>query len=267
MFVARRRLLASVACPSGVGYGGTGEPPPAGAAVPPFEADAATCHHIPQQKHQVTNWAECDAGLRAPASLTVWFTPDAVAAWTAAPRTGRGGQPTYSALAIVAASTLRAPFRLALRQTEGLIGSIFALLGLDLADPNHKSRRAETLEVPPPRCGREPLRPVIGGRPSSCGSFGVAWQVPPQGFCSTPDGMVGDALQHAAQIGFRIEPVELGGGDQRGDRCGTLAAGVGAGQPSEFSEPGRFFSHQDQSCGRIEKGSSCASSRAAQIGQ
>ena len=44
-------------------------------------------------------------------------------------------------------------FRLALRQTEGLIGSIIGLLGLALAVPDHStlSRRAETLAVPHPR--------------------------------------------------------------------------------------------------------------------
>ena len=42
----------------------------------------------------------------------------------------------YSALAIMTALTLRSIFRLALRQTEGLIGSIIGLLGLDLAVPN-----------------------------------------------------------------------------------------------------------------------------------
>jgi IS5 family transposase len=42
---------------------------------------------------------------------------------------------------------------LALRQTEGLIGSVIGLLGLDLAVPDHStlSRRAKTLEVPPLR--------------------------------------------------------------------------------------------------------------------
>jgi hypothetical protein len=46
-------------------------------------------------------------------------------------------------------------FRLALRQTEGLIGSLIRLLGLDLAVPDHTtlSRRAATLEVPRPRSG------------------------------------------------------------------------------------------------------------------
>ena len=113
----------------------------------PFKAKAACRHHIPKQRHRVTNWAEYDAGLRARGSLTVWFTPEAVAAWAAAPRLTRGGQPTYSDLAIVTALTLRAVFRLALRQTEELIGSILQLLDLDLPVPDHStlSRRAETL--------------------------------------------------------------------------------------------------------------------------
>ena len=103
----------------------------------PFKAKAACRHHIPKQQHRVTNWAEYDAGLRARGSLTVWFTPEAVAAWAAAPRTSRGGQPSYSDLAIATALTLRAVFRLALRQTEGLIGSILQLLDLDLPVPDH----------------------------------------------------------------------------------------------------------------------------------
>lgn len=50
---------------------------------------------------------------------------------------------------------------MALRQTEGLIGSILRLLGLDLAVPDHStlSRRAETLEAPRPRPGGDG-RPV-----------------------------------------------------------------------------------------------------------
>ena len=98
-------------------------------------------------------WAEYDAALRQRGSLTVWFTDEAVAAWEAEPRTTPGGQPHYSSLAITTALTLKAVFRLALRQTEGLIGSIIRLLGLALSVPDHTtlSRRAETLEVPRPR--------------------------------------------------------------------------------------------------------------------
>jgi hypothetical protein len=116
----------------------------------PFKANAARRHHVPKQRYRVTNWAEYDASLRQRGSLTVWFSAKAIAVWRAEPRTTRGGQAHYSALAIRTALTLRAVFRLALRQTEGLIGSILKLLGLDLAVPDHStlSRRAETLEVP-----------------------------------------------------------------------------------------------------------------------
>ena len=98
-----------------------------------------------------------DSDVVAPTrrSLTVWFTDEAIAAWKAEPRTTRGGQAWYSPLAILTALTLRAVFRLGLRQTEGLIGSLMRLLGLDLLVPDHTtlSRRAATLEVPRPRSG------------------------------------------------------------------------------------------------------------------
>src|SRR3954453_9887483 len=126
-----------------------------GAPAMPFKANRDRRHRIPKQRHRVTNWATYDAGLRARGSLTVWFTPEAIEAWRAEPRTGRGGQPRYSDLAIATALTLRAMFRLALRQTKGLIGSILQLLDLDLAVPDHStlSRRAETLKLPKPRSG------------------------------------------------------------------------------------------------------------------
>jgi hypothetical protein len=100
----------------------------------------------------MANWAEYDAALRQRGSLTIWFSDEAIAAWQAEPRTTRGGQRHYSALAIKTALTLRAVFRLALRQTEGLIGSVPKLLGLDLLVPDHStlSWRAEPLEVPRP---------------------------------------------------------------------------------------------------------------------
>ena len=121
----------------------------------PFKLYQAGRHHIPRQKHKVTNWPAYDASLRQRGSLTVWITDAAIAAWRAEPRTTRGGQPWYSAFAILTALTLRAVFRLALRQTEGLIGSLMHLLGLDLPAPDHTtlSRRAATLEVPRPRSG------------------------------------------------------------------------------------------------------------------
>ena len=129
----------------------------------PFKANAERRHHIPKQRHRATNSAAYDAALQQRGSLTIWFTDAAIAGWKAEPRTTRGGQSRYSALAIATALTLRTVFRLALRQTEGLIGSIIALLGLDLAVPDHTtlSRRAENLDVVRPRLGVVPVHLLV----------------------------------------------------------------------------------------------------------
>jgi DDE family transposase len=134
----------------------------------PFKLNQDRRHHIPKQKHKVTNWPAYDASLRQRGSLTVWFSDEAIDAWAAEPRTTPGGQPWYSALAILTALTLRAVFRLAYRQAEGLIGSVVSLLGLSLRVPDHTtlSRRAATLDVPrptqPSRVGAgEPLHLLV----------------------------------------------------------------------------------------------------------
>src|SRR5215216_5984701 len=129
----------------------------------PFKLNQDRRHHIPKQKHRITNWPAYDAALRQRGSLTVWFSDEAIAAWQAEPRTTRGGQASYSPLAITTALTLRAVFRLALRQTEGLIGSLIGLLGLELPVPDHStlSRRAETLEVPRSQPGTEPIHLLV----------------------------------------------------------------------------------------------------------
>src|SRR5215212_10543327 len=121
--------------------------------IVPFNLNQNCRRHIPRQQRKVTNWPVYDASLRRRGSLTVWFTAEAVEAWAAEPRMTRGGQPWYSALAILTALTLRAVFRLAYRQTEGLIGSVISLLGLTLRVPDHTtlSRRAATLEMPQPQ--------------------------------------------------------------------------------------------------------------------
>src|SRR3954451_11427928 len=123
----------------------------------PFKLNQDRRRHIPEQKRKVVNWREYDESLRRRGSLTVWFSDEVIEAWKASPRTGRGGRPAYSDLAILTGLTLKAVFRLALRQTEGLIGSVIRLLGLDLSVPDHTtlSRRAETLEVLRPRSGSD----------------------------------------------------------------------------------------------------------------
>jgi Transposase DDE domain len=52
-------------------------------------------------------------------------------------------------------------FRLALRQTEGLIGSVLQLLDLPVPDHSTLSRRAETLRVPRPKAGSAPVHLLV----------------------------------------------------------------------------------------------------------
>jgi hypothetical protein len=46
----------------------------------PFKTDFDRRHHIPEQRHKVTNWSDYDAGLRQRGSSTVWFTEEAATA-------------------------------------------------------------------------------------------------------------------------------------------------------------------------------------------
>ena len=149
----------------------------------PFKHHAKHRHHIAKPRYRVTNGPEYDAALRRRGSLTVWFTDEAIAAWRAEPRTTPGGQPHYSALAIMTALTMRAVFRLALRQTEGLIGSVITLLGLDLTVPDHStmSRRSKTLEMPPlRRSGTGPLHLLVDSTGLKLGGAGE-WLVEKHG--------------------------------------------------------------------------------------
>ena len=143
----------------------------------PFKLNQDRRRHIPAQKRKVTNWREYDESLRRRGSLTVWFSDEAVAAWEAERRTSRGGQPEYSDLAILTALTFKAVFRLAYRQTEGLIGSVIDLLGLDLAVPDHTTlcRRAETLEVPRGRSRAATVRvAALAAIPAPCTCWSTA---------------------------------------------------------------------------------------------
>jgi transposase len=100
-------------------------------------------------RYKVANWAEYDAALRRRGNLTVWVTPEAIAAWVPA-ATGRRGRPRdYSDIAIESGLLLRLAFGRPWRQTEGLLGSIMDLLGLDLAVPDHTtfSRRSVDLGI------------------------------------------------------------------------------------------------------------------------
>jgi len=47
-------------------------------SIVPFKLNQDRRHHIPRQRHRVTNWPVYDASLRQRSSLTVWFTEEAI---------------------------------------------------------------------------------------------------------------------------------------------------------------------------------------------
>ena len=81
--------------------------------------------------------------------MTLWLSSAAIDAWRPVP-SGRGGaQRRFSDLAIETALTVRLVFRLPLRQTEGFLRSVLALMGGALEAPDHTtlSRRSQSLDV------------------------------------------------------------------------------------------------------------------------
>jgi Transposase DDE domain len=115
----------------------------------PYKANEARRHKIPKARYRVTNWPEYDGALQRRGSLTVWVTSEALAAWHP-PKTGRRGRsPRYAAIAIETGHLLRLAFGRPWRQTEGLLRSLAALLGVGIGVPDHTtfSRRSPGLAL------------------------------------------------------------------------------------------------------------------------
>src|SRR3712207_5360810 len=115
----------------------------------PYRANEARRHKIPGVRYRVTNWPEYDRALQRRGSLTVWVTPEALAAWHP-PKTGRRGRsPQYADLAIEAGHLLRLAFGRPWRQTEGLLRSLATLLEVGVGIPDHTtfSRRSPGLAL------------------------------------------------------------------------------------------------------------------------
>ncbi len=113
----------------------------------PYRADDPRRHKLPQARYKVTNWPEYDRALQQRGSLTVWVTPEALAAWHP-PHTGGRGRPCdYSDVAIETGHLLHLAFGRPWRQTEGLLRSITMQLGLNVGVPDHTtfSRRSPGL--------------------------------------------------------------------------------------------------------------------------
>ena len=114
--------------------------------------------------YRVHNWSAYDRALKQRGSVTLWFAPEAVAAWNYQGPPQRGAQFVYSDVAIETALTLRLIYHLPLRQTEGFVESLLGLMGWALSVPDHStlSRRQRDLSVQlPNRPTNEPIHVVV----------------------------------------------------------------------------------------------------------
>jgi IS5 family transposase len=107
-----------------------------------------------KDRYRVTNWKEYNQALVQRGSLTIWLADDTLQGWQNSLHHGRRGADfTYTDTAIACMLTLKAVYRLPLRQTEGLTQSVFHLaqIGLPIPDYSTLSRRARRLKVRLPR--------------------------------------------------------------------------------------------------------------------
>ena len=116
----------------------------------PHKFNASRRHRIPKAKYKVLNWSAYDRGLVQRGDIRFWIAEEILEAWVAPLRKTPGGQRRYSEVAIWATLMLGQVFGQPLRQTEGFVRSILALMGCDLPVPDHSTlaRRRRSVEVP-----------------------------------------------------------------------------------------------------------------------
>jgi Transposase DDE domain len=119
---------------------------------------------------RIRNWSEYNAALKQRGSLTFWIEESVLESWIVPNLSGKPGVSIfYSDLAIMKMVTLKSIYRLAGRQCQGFVESIFELMGIDLSVLDHStlSKRLGNLSI------TLPVLPKEGGKPVVVDSTGV----------------------------------------------------------------------------------------------
>lgn len=101
-------------------------------------------------QYKVRNWNAYDTALKQRGSITFWVNEEVIEQWRNQQKTGRKGASIYySDVAIATMGTIQSVFHLPGRQAEGFLESLFMLMGIELAVPDHStlSRRLTKLSV------------------------------------------------------------------------------------------------------------------------
>ena len=120
--------------------------------------------------YRIRNWSEYNAALKQRGSLTFWLDESVLEQWIIPDLSGKPGASTlYSDLAIQTMATVKAVYRLAGRQCQGFLESIFESIDIELPVPDHStlSRRVGKLAI------QLPVLPKGGARHVVVDSTGV----------------------------------------------------------------------------------------------
>jgi hypothetical protein len=100
-------------------------------------------------RYKVKNWSEYNRSLKNRGSITLWMSEDVIEQWYYQGKKQQGAQFKYSDKCIEACCIVRKVYRLALRQTEGLVKSIVGILKLEMDVPDYTvlCRRSKTLKI------------------------------------------------------------------------------------------------------------------------
>ncbi len=109
---------------------------------------------VQKASYRILNWKEYNQALIQRGSLTFWFEESVVSGWYNQEKSGKKGADDYYADAAIACGLMvREVFHLGLRQTQGFMSSLIALMGLSLECPHYTTfcRRQQGLTLPLPR--------------------------------------------------------------------------------------------------------------------
>jgi len=113
--------------------------------------------------YRIKNWATYEKALVQRGSITFWLSDDFEKVWGHVGERQRGAQLVYSDQAISIMLTVKDVFHLTNRQVEGFMRSLFQLLKIHLAVPDHStlSKRGKMLKIKLPKKARGRLDIVM----------------------------------------------------------------------------------------------------------
>src|SRR3990167_9851332 len=100
-------------------------------------------------KRNVINWSEYNNALVERGNIEFWVDEETLKAWKEKLDGSKGRPKKFSNQAIILTLQLGKVYRQKLRQTEGLVRSLFTVMKLELVVPDYTtlSRRAENLDI------------------------------------------------------------------------------------------------------------------------